>query len=47
MKPSLRLMALSIAAAFAAVPLSAFAQSTDAEKMKALEQKLERSIQLI
>jgi hypothetical protein len=40
-------MALSIAAAFAAVPLSAFAQSTDAEKMKALEQKLERSIQLI
>jgi hypothetical protein len=47
MKLSPRLLALSISAAFAAVPLSAFAQSTDAEKMKALEQKLERSMQLI
>lgn len=47
MKLSPRLLALSISAAFAAVPLSAFAQSVDADKMKALEQKLERSMQLI
>jgi hypothetical protein len=40
-------LALSISAAFAAVPLSAFGQSADAEKMKVLEQKLERSMQLI
>jgi len=46
-KLSPRLLALSISAAFAAVPLSAFAQSSDAEKMKVLEQKLERSMQLI
>lgn len=47
MKFSHRLMALSISSAFSIASMPAFAQASDAEKMKALEQKLERSMQLI
>ena len=41
-----RILAISIAAAFAAAPLFASAQASGADKIMVLEQKLERSRQL-